>query len=79
MANGTKGASKHDYDKTRLKERIDAATELFLKKGKIERVATRTISEALMPAEPAPAPAQVATTTPSLPTPAAPKRSGSKR
>ena len=80
MANSTKGASKHEYDKPSLKKMIEEATEAFLRKGnKVERVPTRTISEALMPAEPAPPPGQVSATTPSLPTPAAPKRSGTKR
>lgn len=46
MANARSSASKHDYDKPRLKEQIDAAMQAFLTQGReVERVPTLVVPE----------------------------------
>lgn len=50
MANHGKAASKHEYNKPRLKEQIDAAMAVFLKAGKaVERIPTVLVPEPLTP------------------------------
>jgi len=52
MANHGKAASKHEYNKPRLKEQIDAAMQAFLKSGKaVERIPTVLVPEPLAPAK----------------------------
>jgi hypothetical protein len=51
MANQGKAASKHEYNKPRLKEQIDAAMLAFLKSGKaVERIPTVVSPEPPPPA-----------------------------